>query len=262
MPNKETDVVGTETPETTTTPTAESGEQPETPVTEEDVTSSEGENSQSETEESDARKRQTKEQNAYYASLRRQREKQSSGQKKTPAEESAYQKGYRKAQMDAVKENPYTGSPITSEKDFDIYLQMKELEDEGKDPLKEFPNYVARKLKEAEDEQKAKDEEAQRIQSDIKKQLNELAKTHPECNLAELSKKPDFMKYAETRVGRWTYTEIYEGWMATQGKPTSESRAKEHGTPNPIGAPAKGKKSISEMTDEEFEAYKAKVYGY
>lgn len=261
MPNQnETETKETETSSTNPNPTeeAESGEKP---VTEEDVESTNGE-VEGKPAESDARKRQSKETNAYFASLRRQREKQSAEQRKSPAEESAYAKGYRKAQMDAVKENPYTGYPIASEKDFDIYLQMKALEEEGKDPLKEFPNYVAQQLAEAERKQKAKQEEEQRIQSDIKKQLSELAKAHPDCNLGELTKNPEFMKYAESRAGRWTYTEIYEGWIASQGQKNPQSKPKEPGTPNPIGSPMKGKKTIAEMTDEEFEAYKAKVYGY
>lgn len=216
-------------------------------------------------------KKQSKEENARYAEARRQREKaELQAKEKEAREKEIYEQGYRKAQMDSVKTNPYTDTEITNEHDLEVYLKMKEFDDEGKDPLKEFPKYTARQLTEADEKAKAEEEriakeketkeaEDRKLQAKIQTEREELVKAHPDLNLQELVKNEDFKKYANGKFGRWTYLEIVDGWLSNNTDKLSKK--KQTSSITSVASGSKVVKSFKDMTDDEYEAYCREKHG-
>lgn len=205
-------------------------------------------------------KKQSKEDNARYAKARREAEAKAASKNKGEAYDKAYQEGYRKAQMDATDKNPYTGEPILTDEDLSVYLEMKELDNQGKDPVKSYPSYVAKKLADKKSKEAEEAKRQKEIADDIAKQRKELETAHPEISISDLYRDKDFKEYCDKRVGRWTYLEIVDGWLATHGNAKQEA-PKKRGTPSFTQTESHSKKGVYEMSDEDFETYMKKKYG-
>lgn len=243
-------------------------------ITEEEVASDEG---QSEGEDAGAkegeRPAQSKEENAKFAALRREREakEREAAKKEAEAREKrSYEEGYRKAKLEANKVNPYTEDPIEDEHDLEMYEDMKKLDDEGKDPLKAYPKFLAdkireaeKKAKEAEADEKSKAEANAKAQRELNERIanerKEWLEAYPDAKPEELAKDEDFTKLLKEKAGRWTYKEVYEKFLEDKSK--SEQPAPK-GTPSMVSHGTKPKKSISDMTDEEYLAWRKERFGH
>jgi hypothetical protein len=106
--------------------------------------------------------------------------------------------------------NPFTNEPMTDAADVEEYRLMKRIEKEGGDPVSDYAKY----------RKKADKEGAQRAEEKATKEAwfaNDRAsfvKNHPDVNLDELIRDPNFQLYADGKVGRVPLSEIYEGYAA------------------------------------------------
>ena len=66
--------------------------------------------------------------------------------------EAEKEEAVKKARVDAIKEvlgtNPYTKKPIEDADDVEEYLLMKQIENDGKDPIADYPEYVKKQARE------------------------------------------------------------------------------------------------------------------
>ena len=104
--------------------------------------------------------------------------------------------------------NPFTNEPMTDATDVKEYLLMKRIEKEGGDPVTDYAKY--RKKADKEGAQKA--EEKATDEAWFANDRASFIKNHPEVNLDELIKDPNFQLYADGKVRRVPLSEIYEGY--------------------------------------------------
>lgn len=143
---------------------------------------------------------QTKEQNAENARRRREAERQ-----------AELQETREKAIIDALRgRNPYTGDEMKDSADVAEYLKMREIEDNGGDPINDF----ARFTKQKEREKAEKEAEAKSQQAWFDKDRADFAEKHPDVNLDALVGDKFFRQYADGKVGKVPLSDIYEGYVA------------------------------------------------
>jgi hypothetical protein len=104
--------------------------------------------------------------------------------------------------------NPFTNEPMTDAADVEEYRLMKRIEKEGGDPVSDYAKY--RKQADKEGAQKA--EEKATKEAWYASDRASFVKNHPDVNLDELIKVPNFQSYADGKVGRVPLSEIYEGY--------------------------------------------------
>ena len=105
--------------------------------------------------------------------------------------------------------NPFTNEPMTDATDVEEYRLMKRIEKEGGDPVSDYAKY--RKKADKEGAQKA--EEKATDEAWFANDRASFIKNHPEVNLDELIKDPNFQSYADGKVRRVPLSEIYEGYL-------------------------------------------------
>lgn len=189
--------------------------------------------------------KQSRETNAYYAELRRKEK------------EAEYKRGLR----EGIKTNPYTDTPIADDYDLEVYQEMKKLDDEGKDPVNDFPTYYAKKQRQAQTAAREKEEQEAKAREDVDK----FFKSNPNVS-KELLQDEEFLDYAEGKFGHKSLEDIYKGFLKLQAKyktaPVVEKKEekkvdKKMPTSQPSGVSES--KPISKMDDKEIEnAFNAK----
>lgn len=154
---------------------------------------------------------QTKEQNAENARRRREAERQ-----------KEMREMREKTIIDALNgTNPYTGEPMTDSVDVEEFETMREIEKNGGDPVQDYPKY--RKQKER--ESIAKRAEDGKTAEWYKKDGESFRAEYPDVNLDELHSNPDFVDYAEGKIGSRPLSEIYKGYLKQEER--IEKRAKD-----------------------------------
>jgi hypothetical protein len=140
------------------------------------------------TETAEKQKMQTKEENAEYARKRR---------------EIKRNEELKRARLDAIKEvvpkNPFTNEPILDDDDVEEYLLMKKINDEEKDPIKDYPKYVKELKKSRKTDTYA----------DIFNEKEEFSKSFPNVNVGELQKDALFSIFAKGKSEKMSLAEIY-----------------------------------------------------
>lgn len=212
------------------------------------------------------KKKQDRKKNAEEARKRREKERQEAIDK---AAKEAYEKGLREGKRGALKINTFTNEPIEDDVDVANFELMQKLKEEGKDPIKDFPQAKAKLEREARDKaKKAKEEEDQKAAADKKKLEDEKKDRADFVKLVggkdkalEIFKDPDFKLFAKYRVGNEPLTEIYKDYMAFMKKFKGEDGQK---TPPGAGDQHGGggeKKDPKKMSYEEHKAYMKGKYG-
>lgn len=207
------------------------------------------------------KKAQSKAMNAKFAAERREREARAKAEREA---KEAERKAYVKGQLDTLKANPYTDEPISDEIDLEQYKLMRELDEAGKDPIKGFAKAWAERTRsemakkaDAERESQAKSKaEADKAKAEV----DDLVRAYPEVDTAALAKDDGFQKFAGGKFGRWTLTEIYEAYKAKDGR-QAESKPK-RSSPSSLPGGTNEPKSLKDMTDDEFLAYRMEKYGH
>lgn len=239
----------------------------ETEVTEEEVNEAEFTDTETdggeETATEDAHPQKSvlsKEDRARYAQRRREKESRELEEIK------------RQAKFDGIKDalggkNPYTGKDIVDDVDMQVYLNMREIENEGGDPVMDYAEHVAKKSRET---AKAATESAQTGEW-YAKDGKEFLKAHPELGesgMEELMQDKTFSAFAEKMVGKVSLNDIYDAYNTMRNAIDGEAKqkaqrmyAKKLSTPSSLGGSGdyKPKKSIADLTSEEMEDAIAKV---
>jgi len=113
--------------------------------------------------------------------------------------------------------NPYTDGEIKDDADVEEYLTMKEISDNGGDPVSDFAKFQkekARKSAKADEESRQSAEWYQKDRVDFKEK-------YPDVDIKELISDEDFAYFAEGKVGKRPLAEIYERYLGTTGKKAS-----------------------------------------
>lgn len=176
--------------------------------------------------------------------------------------EEAEKKGYNKALKENLKGvNPYTNKTIKDDADLQIYLDMRALDDAGKDPVADYPEFVAEKSRKQMQEEKERMEQQTKITQDI----NEFSKKYPNINTKELLEDEKFSIFADGKLGNKPLTQIYEEYQRFNGyyneKVEKESTSKAikkiarvQASMGTMENKTESKtKSFKDMSDEEFE---------
>lgn len=172
-------------------------------------------------------------------------------------QEAEFEKHKKEGYIKGVKEatngiNPYNDQPIEDEYDIEVYQTMVEMSKKGLDPVEDYPKYIAQKQREAHREVNEKKSKQQ-------KEASEFVEKFGEDTLNKLIDDKDFEDFSADLLGQIPLTKIYELYLKTQT--TIENKAKEKvqnkearrkASPGGFGKGNAKKKSIAEMSDEEF----------
>lgn len=203
---------------------------------------------QKEVQETEEKKEvQSQEDNSKYAQARRKAEAEM---------ELKVKEAYQKGRMESFvgKMNPYTQTVIKDETDIQVYENMYALDQQGKDPVTDYANYVADKQRE---EAKAK-EEAEKLQKEAENDIAEFTEKYPDVNLSELLEDDMFKDYIEGK--RKPLTTLYENYQKMQNSfrnkavdVAKQTIANSQATPGSLGSGSDVTLDYSKMSDEEFE---------
>ena len=106
--------------------------------------------------------------------------------------------------------NPFTNEPMTDAADVEEYQLMKRIEKDGGDPVTDYSKY--RKKADKEGAKKAR-ETAEKDEWFANDRAS-FVKNHPDVNISELLRDPNFQGYADGKVGRVPLSDIYKGYTA------------------------------------------------
>ena len=174
----------------------------ETETTEEVEEVVEQEDIQTEEPKEEVQEKQSKEENSKYANARRRAEEEA--QKKIEqARKEAYEKGLEQGKIQSYigKQNPYTGQDIKDNYDVQEYLEMFELDSNGKDPISGYRELQKEKARK-EAEEKIKAEEKEKQDNWYKDDTKDFVEKYSVEKLQELTKDADFNLFAEGKIGK------------------------------------------------------------
>lgn len=190
---------------------------------------------------------QSKEENSKYAQARRKAEAEF--KKK---EEEAYRRG--KFEAFKGKINPYTNTEIKDENDFEVYEEMCEIANKGMDPVDDYIQYTTDKRRE---EKKAK-EEKEKINEEVKKDIEEFEAKYPDVDLNALLEDEDFKDYIDGR--RKPLVELYDKYKKLENKfrngginIAKKTIANTNATPGSLNGGGDYAVDYANMPDAEFE---------
>ncbi len=147
--------------------------------------------------------------NSKFAEVRRKAEEEGRLKSKT-----AYEKGLKEGRLNALKGkiNPYTNTVIEDENDIEIYENMYALSQDGKDPITDYPSYIAEKQREKEQQQTAKREAEEKAQKDV----DEFISKYPNVDLTSLLKDEIFTDYIDGK--NKSLCELYESYKKMENQ--------------------------------------------
>ena len=163
--------------------------------------------------------------------------------------------------------NPFTNEKIADSSDVQEYLNMKEIEKSGGDPLSDYSRFLKTRQKEQDRIKAAEDKRSEWIDND----REDFIAKHPDVKLDSLIKDELFKTFAAGKVGSISMTKIYSDYQSfiKLGEQRAEERAKAkaaqilaNNDANPGRLSDENpqvQKPISEMTMEEFAAFDEKV---
>lgn len=181
-------------------------------------------------------KAKQKEQNHINAE-RRKREKQE-------REEALKKEGYNKAVKESVDGlNPYTHKEIKDDVDMEIYLQMRELEKQGKDPITDYAEFVAEKSRKGREEEQLKKQQEDYATKDIEA----FNKDFPDADVNKVLKDEHFSKFADGKLGNVPLSQVYKDFLEFESY--YEKKADEESTEKAAKKFARTQSSMGSMTD-------------
>jgi hypothetical protein len=157
-------------------------------------------------------KKQSKEDNAKFAEMRRQQEAQKQRETEMKnVEKEAYTKGV----IEGIGgKNPYTKEQITDEVDLQQFQDMKTLESQGKDPITDYPAFLKEKKKQ--EMKLVKEQEVS--QKKANEFIGEFETKYP-GKFKQIWEDENFQDYADGKLnGSRTLVQIYEGYLALVGR--------------------------------------------
>ena len=151
--------------------------------------------------------KQSDDENSKYAKARRKAEQESETKSK-----EAYQRGLEEGRLAAFKGkiNPWTNTVIQDLEDLQVYEEMQELEDAGKNPVEDYGSYIAEKNRKAAQEKLIKEQNEKKAKQDIE----EFNQKYPNVNLTNLLNDEIFKDYVEGK--NKSLCELYDSYTRMQ----------------------------------------------
>lgn len=216
-----------------------------------------------ETDDGAESKKLEAERNAEFA--KRRRAKEEAEKKEREAKEAKIKEQARiEAELGVLKKNPYNDQPIVDKEDLEIYKIMKTIEDEGGDPIEDFPKKQAQLNRERSQRERVREEQEVARTQKIQRETQELRDAYPNLNLSELAQDKEYLDLCSEKGERWTMVEIYEHLISQREKKKSFSqekaktkvvneKVKQHTkTPSSATNGTSHEDDYLEMSDEEF----------
>lgn len=210
--------------------------------------------------------KQSDEENAKYAGIRRKAQEEAKKQIEQ-ARKEAYEQGLAQGKIRSYigKENPYTGRRIEDDYDVQEYLDMYELDSKGKDPVNDYRELQKEKARQ-EAEERVKAEEKSKQDRWYEDDTKDFVDKYSVEELQELSKDEDFNLFANGKIGKLPLANIYEDYKKLIGKYEKKSieTAKKivaNNTTTP-GAMEEAEPPVvdwNSMSSEQFEKYVKKA---
>lgn len=147
----------------------------------------------------DKREPQTKEQNAENARRRREAQRQKEMRELRDKTIISTLRG----------QNPYTKEEMKDSADVEEYLAMREIEENGGDPVADYSKHLKQKGRDA----ARKQQEASEKEDWYRKDLESFAAEHPDVKLDELISDKHFRAFAEGKVGNVPLSKIYSDFL-------------------------------------------------
>lgn len=145
------------------------------------------------------------------------------------AMEAAEAKAVREeAILDALgHKNPFTDEEMKDSEDVEEYLMMREIEESGGDPLRDFSKYQKQKAREKREALEKESAGRERLAADVAR----FGEEFPDVDISTLFDDPNFAAYADGKLGAGgaTLTDVYRDYVAFVERLTGEkaARAKE-----------------------------------
>ena len=143
--------------------------------------------------------------NAYQAKLRREREERE--------RKKELEKAYLKGKLEGIKTNPYTEEPIQDSEDLEVYEIMRELDEQGKSPIEDFPKEVARRRRELNAKKQKEQEDKQKQDDFIRQDYAQFSKKYADVNLNTLFNDESFKLFSNSRLGKDSLSDIYNDYL-------------------------------------------------
>ena len=224
---------------------------------EEQTTTETTEESQTETKTT-----QSAEDNSKYRLARIKAEKEAE-KKIEQARKEAYEKGLEQGKVQSYigKQNPYTGQTINDDYDVKEYLEMYQLDTNGKDPISGYRELQKQKARE-EAEKKIKLDEEEKQRKWYEDDTNDFLEKYSSEKLQELTKDEDFNLFANGKIGQVPLASIYEDYQKLISKYEKKSVetakqivANNTTTPGAIEETETQDLDWNSMSSEQFEKY-------
>lgn len=188
------------------------------PATDESATKTPEEVAKAEAEKKAAdAETQLKLKHAKFAEERRKKEEEETKVRKI--QEESYQKGL----IDSVGGiNPYTNEKIESQADVEEFLNMREAEKQGLDPITDYSKFLKNKKAKAKEEQK----ETKTKDDWYKKDLEDFQKEFPNVDYSKVIADDELNEFAEELIGTIPLKTIYKKFLGMKEKTELEITAK------------------------------------
>lgn len=143
-------------------------------------------------------------------------------QRRRDAESAQLKKAREDAILMALKnKNPYTGEEMKDSEDVREYLAMREIEDGGGDPLKDFQKHQKQKAR----EERAARENVESVKQTLRDQLEQFREQEPDVDIKQLLADKSFREYADGKLGgEKSLTEIYRSYKSFVGELTGKAK--------------------------------------
>ncbi len=192
-------------------------------------------------------------------------ERKPRGQKDSKQAELRRERQRREQYLKGIKDalggvNPYTGEEIEDEADVEDFLLMREIDEEGGDPVNDFFR-VKREKRKAEVEKAQSEQKNAERKAWFNSDRKAFEEKYPDIDVAKLAKNNRFVLFSEGKVGVQPLAKIYEDFLSldTTYRQSAERRvkrevAKVKASPGSLtGAGIAPPKSFDEMSDADFE---------
>lgn len=192
-----------------------------------------------------AKAKQSDEENRRFAQQRREREQKE-------AVEAAKRAGRVEAIIELTNgKNPYTDEPMKDAEDVAIYEAMKDIADNGGDPLKDYASYQKKRAAEKATAEKESAERARKANEDIANFQTQ----YPDVDLQALSGDADFNYFAAGHLGKEPLVDVYARYMAFRNAVAGKARDEFKDEQSKIAArdaAAVGSLGSAEQAESEF----------
>lgn len=166
--------------------------------------------------------------------------------------------------------NTYTGQPIESDEDMEDFKLMQTIEKEGGDAILDFPEYLRNKRKQVVEDvapKKQAENENESLMNELDSQLGDIKQTLGVDAEELYAKNKAFRDFANEMIDDGApLKSIVKTWQKFEKKNNAEieRRARDlinkgNAIPPIKSAAPPATKTVSEMTNKEFEEYKRKV---